>query len=111
MIKQRVIQQRVIQQRVIQRRVIQQRVIQQRVIQQRVIQQRVILRGVARGGSGGPWPAIPKEMWMVGNGGPITGCLIHIVTKLRGYKDACVRFSFTVLSFHKEFVIIQIGLS
>ena len=28
---------------------------------------------------------------MVGNGGPTTGCLIRIVTKYRGYKDACVR--------------------
>ena len=37
--------------------------------------------GVARGG-GGAWPTIPGK-WMMGNGGPITGCLVRIVTKYR----------------------------
>ena len=31
-----------------------------------------------------------------GNGGPITDCLIHTVTKCSGFQDACVRFSFPV---------------
>ena len=40
-----------------------------------------------------------------GSGGdrePITGCLIHRVTKYREYKDACLRFSLPVLSFRKD---------
>ena len=47
-------------------------------------------------------PQFRKEIRMVGNRGPITGCLIHIVTKYRGYKDACVRNYFPVLPFHRE---------
>ena len=38
----------------------------------------------------------------VGNGGPITGCLVRIVTKYSGFQDACVRFSFSVLPFRKN---------
>ena len=50
-----------------------------------------------------------EKIRMVGNGGPITGCLIHIVTQYSGFQDACVIFSFRVLPFRK-IVIIQIGL-
>ena len=47
---------------------------------------------------------------MVGNGGPITGCLIHRVTKYIGYKDAGARLSWPVLPFRKQCFIMQIGL-
>ena len=39
---------------------------------------------------------------MVGKGGPITGCLIHIFTTYRVYNDACVTFSYPVVPFRKE---------
>ena len=32
----------------------------------------------------------------------INGCLIHRVTLYSGFQDACVRFSFPVLPFHKQ---------
>ena len=47
---------------------------------------------------------------MVGTGGTITCCLIHQVTKYRGYEDTCVRLSLPVVPFRKE-IIVQIGLS
>ena len=53
----------------------------------------------------------PRKIQMVGNGGPITGCLIHRGTKYRRYKDACVTISFPVLPFCKELFMMQIGLS
>ena len=39
---------------------------------------------------------------MVGNGGSITGCLIHRVSKYSGFPGACVRFPFPVLPSRKE---------
>ena len=60
---------------------------------------------VARG-----WPTISKEISMVGNGGPITGCMIHRVIKYSGFQDACVIFFSPVLPFLQKLVIIQIGL-
>ena len=42
-----------------------------------------------------------KKIRVAGNGGPITGCLIHRVTKYKGHKDVCVRLSFLVLPFCK----------
>jgi len=57
---------------------------------------------------GGPWPPNPWKIRIVGNGGPITGCLIHRIIKYTGLHDDCVRFSFAVLPFHKKlhFVVI-----
>ena len=57
-----------------------------------------LFNGVARGGHAPQ----SREIRVVGNGGPITGCLIHRVTKYRGYKDARVRLSFLVVPFRKE---------
>ena len=60
-------------------------------------------RGRAR--AQGAMPRILENYRAVGNGEPITGFLIHGVTKHRGYiiyKDTCVRLSFPVLPFHKE---------
>ena len=37
----------------------------------------IVVSGVARGGPGGHDPPVPESMRMVGNGGPITGCLFH----------------------------------
>ena len=51
--------------------------------------------GVARGGQS-------QKNWKVGNGGPITGCLFHRITKYSEFQDACVRFSFPVLTFRKK---------
>ena len=53
--------------------------------------------------SPGPCPLIRGEIRMVGNGWPITGCLIHRVTKYSGFQDACVRFSFQVLPYHLSY--------
>ena len=39
---------------------------------------------------------------IVGNGGPITGYLIHKFTKYSGFQDACVRFSCPVLPFRQK---------
>ena len=66
----------------------------------------LVLQDVARQwrnqrGEGAMSPNPENKLRMVGNGGPITGCLIHIVTKYREYKDACVRFSFPFLPFRK----------
>ena len=61
--------------------------------------------GVARGGPGGHSPQSQKQIRMVLNGGPITGCLIHRVTKYRGFQDACVRCVFPVLPFAKILII------
>ena len=44
---------------------------------------------------------------MVGNGGPITGCLIHKVITYSGIQDACVRF----FPSRQKIFIIQIGLN
>ena len=56
-----------------------------------------------RGGAGRvPCPQPREKIRMVGNGGPITGCLIHRVTTYGGLLDACVRFSFTVLPFRQK---------
>ena len=44
----------------------------------------------------------PGKIRMVGNGGPITGRLIHSVTKYSGFWDACVRYSFPVLLFYTQ---------
>ena len=64
--------------------------------------------GVARG----PWSRpTPGKDRMIGNGGPINGSLIHIISQHSGYKDACERLTFPVLPFRKEMChnIIQIG--
>ena len=42
---------------------------------------------------------LSRKIRVVGNGGPATDCLIHTVTKYRGYNDARVRLSFPVLPF------------
>ena len=47
-------------------------------------------------------PQPRKQIMIVGNGVQITGCLIHRVTKYRGFQDACVRFSFPILPYHKQ---------
>ena len=63
-------------------------------------------------GARGQWgPQTWKTIRMVGNGGPITGCLIHRVKKYSWFQDACVRFSFPDLPIRKNKIIIQIGLS
>ena len=65
--------------------------------------------GVARVGQ----EAMPQSQKsrMVGNGGPITGCLINRVTKYRGHNDRSLsRLSFPVLLFRKTKFIMQIGL-
>ena len=54
-----------------------------------------------RGGGQGAMLPNPGKNMMVGNGGPIIGCLIHRVTKYSGFQDACVRFFFPVLYFRK----------
>ena len=57
--------------------------------------------GVARGEPRGH-ALQSRTIRIVGNSGPIAGCLINRVTKYRGYKDACVRLSFPILPFRKE---------
>ena len=47
-------------------------------------------------------PPIPEKVRIMGNGVSIPDCLIHRVTKYSGFQDACVRFSFPVLPFHKQ---------
>jgi len=49
-------------------------------------------------GQWGHGPPITGVGWMVGNGVPITGCLIRRVTKYGGFQDACIRISFPVLA-------------
>ena len=46
-----------------------------------------------------PSPESRNKIMMVGNGGPVTGFLINIITKYRGYKNVCVNVSFPVLPF------------
>ena len=53
-------------------------------------------------GQRGHAPQLRTKIWMVWNGGPITGRLIHRVTKYSGFQNACVRFSFPVLPFRKK---------
>ena len=62
--------------------------------------------GVASAGGGGGGQPQSRKIRMMVNEGPITGCLIHTVTKYRGYKDPCVRLSFQFYPFSKTFVII-----
>ena len=63
----------------------------------------IIKHGIPQGSvlPRGHGPQSRKYFRMVGNGGPINGCLIHGVTKYSGFQDACVRFSFPVLPFLK----------
>ena len=61
-------------------------------------------------GAGGHDPQSRKYI-MVGNGEPITGCLIHRVTRYKEFQDTAVRISFPVLPFRKIIVIIQIGFN
>ena len=56
-------------------------------------------------------PPNPGNSRIVGNGGPISGRVIHRVAKYSVFHNACVRFSFSVLPFCKTIVIIQTGLS
>ena len=53
-----------------------------------------------------PSPQSRKKILLVGNVGPITGCLIHRVTNYSGFQDACLRFSFPVLSIHNKIIIV-----
>ena len=43
-----------------------------------------LFSGVAKG-PGDHGPPMPDKIRMVGNGGPIIGCLIHSVTKYSGF--------------------------
>ena len=52
------------------------------------------------------WPPIPEITRLVGDGGPITGCLIHKITKYSKFQDF---FPSPTLS--QQIVIIQIGLN
>ena len=65
--------------------------------------------GVATGGQSHPQSR--NNIRMVENEGPMTGCLIHRITRYNGFRDVCVRFYFPVLPFRKTIVIIQIGIS
>ena len=44
-----------------------------------------------------------KKIGRVGNKRSITGCLMNIVTKYRGYRDTCVGLPFPVIPFAKTF--------
>ena len=55
----------------------------------------------SQGRGGGGMDPQSQEMLRVGNRGPITDCLMNIVTKYRGYRDACVGLPFPVLLFGK----------
>ena len=52
-------------------------------------------------GPGGHDPQSQKKIRMMRNGGPITGRLIHRITKYSGFHDAFVTFSFPVLLIRK----------